>query len=483
MEINRVSTRDIHRAHYELVVIGSGFGSCFFLGEALKHLNGRALIIEWGDFHPWAWQIQAQSSTAVKAESTYQNRGKKPWNTTIALGGGMNCWFSQTPRLHPHDFDTRTRYGVGHDWPLSYADLEPYYCQAEQIMSISGDPDMARVLPRSRPFPQPPHKGSSIDAIMKAAMPEQHFIMPTGRARVATGSRGTCCANATCNLCPVNAKFTAQNGLAELFSHPRVDVCLKAEVRTLEYEGAHVKAATIAGEGGEYRVFGDLFVLGANAIQSPAILLRSDLDDGDTGRGLHEQVGANVEVYLDGLGNFDGSTITTGLNYSLYDGEFRKDHSACLVYFENRWPYGLRTERGRWNQTLPLMLVGEDLPHPDNRVGIDPQSGQAVVHYQGESGYGKQGVQFGLERLERLLAPLPVEAIHFREWRLTESHVQGTLRMGAAGDGSVVDGRMLHHRMRNLVVVGTSTYPSCSPANPSLTAAALSIRAADLLYS
>ena len=51
------------------------------------------------------------------------------------------------------------------------------------------------------------------------------------------------------------------------------------------------------------------------------------------------------------------------------------------------------------------------------------------------------------------------------------------------GDGSVVDGHLLHHRMRNLVVVGTATYPSCSPANPSLTAAALSLRAAHLLFS
>jgi choline dehydrogenase-like flavoprotein len=94
-----------------------------------------------------------------------------------------------------------------------------------------------------------------------------------------------------------------------------------------------------------------------------------------------------------------------------------------------------------------------------------------------------KGVQHGLDSLEKLLAPLPVESINFREWRLTESHVQGTLRMGQADDGSVVDSLMLHHKMRNLVVVGTATYPSCSPANPSLTAAALSIRAADLLYS
>ncbi|HCL76618.1 MAG TPA: 2-keto-gluconate dehydrogenase, partial [Pseudomonas sp.] len=230
-------------------------------------------------------------------------------------------------------------------------------------------------------------------------------------------------------------------------------------------------------------VRGDLFVLGANAIQSPAILLRSGIDDGETGMGLHEQVGANVEVYLDGLGNFDGSTITTGLNYSLYDGDFRKEHSACLVYFENRWPYGLRPERGRWNETLPLMVVGEDLPNIENRVIVDPETGDAIIDYRGEADYGMKGVRFGLDNLEKLLAPLPVESIHFREWRLTESHVQGTLRMGQADDGSVVDGQMLHHRMRNLVVVGTSTYPSCSPANPSLTAAALSLRAADLLYS
>ncbi|HAQ27637.1 MAG TPA: 2-keto-gluconate dehydrogenase, partial [Pseudomonas sp.] len=312
---------------------------------------------------------------------------------------------------------------------------------------------------------------------------DHHFIMPTGRARVATGKRGVCCANATCNLCPVNAKFTAQNGFAELFSHPKVDVCLKAEVRTLEYEGNSIKAATIRSEEGEFKVRGDLFVLGANAIQSPAILLRSGIDDGETGMGLHEQVGANVEVYLDGLGNFDGSTITTGLNYSLYDGDFRKEHSACLVYFENRWPYGLRPERGRWNETLPLMVVGEDLPNIENRVIVDPETGDAIIDYRGEADYGMKGVRFGLDNLEKLLAPLPVESIHFREWRLTESHVQGTLRMGQADDGSVVDGQMLHHRMRNLVVVGTSTYPSCSPANPSLTAAALSLRAADLLYS
>ncbi len=483
MDIKRVNARDLHRQHYELIIIGSGFGSAFFLSEAVKHVKGRILVIEWGDHHPWAWQIQEQRNSAIEQESTYLNRGEKPWNMTIGLGGGTNCWYSQTPRLHPSDFATQTLYGVGRDWPLSYDELEPFYVQAEQIMSISGDPDMHRALPRSQPFPQPPHKGSAIDEIMKAAMPDHHFIMPTARARVANEQRGRCCATATCNLCPVHAKFTANNGFAALFSHPRVDVCLKTEARSFEYAGDTIKSVRVASAEGEYEIFGDLFVLGANAIQSPAILLRSDINHGDTGRGLHEQVGADIEVYLKGLGNFDGSTITTGLNYHFYDGDFRRDRSACLVYFENRWPHGLRPERGRWNETLPLMLVTEDLPHPDNRITIDPQSGQAVINYHGESAYAEAGIEYAFEHLDELLAPLPVESIHYRRKRFTESHVQGTLRMGEDGDGSVVDRRMMHHQMRNLMVVGTSTYPSCSPANPSLTAAALSLRAADLLFN
>jgi choline dehydrogenase-like flavoprotein len=86
-----------------------------------------------------------------------------------------------------------------------------------------------------------------------------------------------------------------------------------------------------------------------------------------------------------------------------------------------------------------------------------------------------------IERLPDLLRPLPVEAIHFRGWRRTESHLQGTLRMGTDPRTSVVDADLRHHRFRNLVVVGTAVLPTCSATNPSLTAAALALRAADRL--
>ena len=64
--------------------------------------------------------------------------------------------------------------------------------------------------------------------------------------------------------------------------------------------------------------------------------------------------------------------------------------------------------------------------------------------------------------------------------RAAESHIQGILRMGHDHSTSVVDARQVHHA-RNLAVVGSAVFPTCPPAPPSLTVAALSLRSAELL--
>lgn len=470
----------IKDGHFDVVVIGSGFGSAFFVKRLLQRKDQRILIVEWGDHHPHDWQFEQGRNSAIPHQDTYASNSEKPWNYTIALGGGSNCWFGQTPRFHPTDFRLRSLYGRGSDWPIDYDDLEPFYGEAETIMSVSGDPDMTSLFRRSTPYPQPPHRLSSVDQRMKAARPDQHFAMPTARARVATKDRSACCASFRCQICPVDAKFTANNGLMDVFSDPSVTLCLKTRAVRFETDSSSVRRLVVEHEGREYKVGGDLFVLGANAIQSPAILQRSDMGGGMVGLGLHESYGAHVEAYLDGLDNFDGSTITTGLNYGLYDGAFRKDHAAALVYFDNRWTHGLRAEPGRWRQTLPMMIVVEDLPSDANRVTVDGE-GKAQVAFTGVSAYAKAGMDAAIRRLPELLSPLPVEQIQYRRERPTESHLQGTLRMGDDPKTSVIDADMIHHRWRNLAVVGSSTFASCSCANPSLTVAALSLRAASRL--
>jgi choline dehydrogenase-like flavoprotein len=266
----------------------------------------------------------------------------------------------------------------------------------------------------------------------------------------------------------------------DVFEHKRLVVCTGCEVRRFETAGGAIVAAVFQNGGREHMIRADLFALGANAIQSAAIMERSGLGGGLTGRGLHECYGHDFEVFLDGMDNFDGSTVTTGINYALYDGGHRGEAGGALVFFENRWRHGLRAQRGRLRQILPIQISVEELPDDDNAVSID-SDGKAVVHHSGPSDYALAGMRRAAEKLESVLAPLPVERVESRGERPTESHLQGTFRMGRDPALSVIDAGQVHHRFRNLVVVGSSVFPSSSSANPSLTVAALSLRAADLL--
>ncbi len=470
------------RDPYDAVVIGSGFGSLFFVERFLERQpKSRILIIERGTHQSHDWQLRNRRNGSVPHTDTFRrDTDHKRWTFTIGWGGGLNCWYANAPRLHPTDFTLNTLYGRAQDWPLSYDDLEPYYTQAEAIMAISGDDGLAAVMPRSAPFPQPAHRSNAVDRLMKAAYPEEHFIMPTARARVATDQRAACCARFTCHLCPVDAKFTANNGFSHLLTDERIDVLLGCEVTHLIHGGGVARGASFVSGGRRHEAKGDLIVLGANGIHSPAILLRSGIDHPLTGRGLHEKLFYHVEVFLDGVDNFDGSTFQTGLNYALHDGAFRKDHSGALLSFENRWPFGLRKETNRWRQLSVIKIQLEELPNDDHRVYLDGD-GFPVVHHGPNSDYAHEGGRQAMAKLDRFLSPLPVESITLKKISKTRGHVQGTLRMGKSRADSVVDANQCHHDVRNLLVLGSAVWPSCSMASPSLTVAALSLRAADRL--
>src|SRR5262249_17404072 len=78
-------------------------------------------------------------------------------------------------RLHENDFIERSKWGpiagTGFsDWPITYADLEPYYTKAEWDLGISG---LARASPfdppRSKPYPLPPMKAKSSGGLLERA--------------------------------------------------------------------------------------------------------------------------------------------------------------------------------------------------------------------------------------------------------------------------------------------------------------------------
>ena len=72
-----------------------------------------------------------------------------------AVGGSTIHWTAHTPRFHPSDFRVRSLDGVADDWPITYADLEPYYDLNDAWMGCSGIAGDPANPPRS-PRPMPP---------------------------------------------------------------------------------------------------------------------------------------------------------------------------------------------------------------------------------------------------------------------------------------------------------------------------------------
>ena len=467
---------------YDLILVGTGFACSFFLREYLRRggEKSRILVLERGQHRTLQWQLENRDRASEHAQSFVNRTPGKPWNFSLHLGGGSNCWWACTPRMLPEDFELRSRYGVGHDWPVSYNDLEEYYCEAEELMMVSGPSD-GTPYPRSRPYPQPPHRLSDVDRLWKKAFPETFIAQPCARARVDTDSRAACCASGVCQLCPIDSKFTVLNEMMYLFYDPRVTLRTGAAVQSLDVTNSVAKGVNYLEDGKLRSAQGDLVVLGANAIFNPHIMLRSGLRHSLLGKRLTEQVSVNVRVDLDGVNNFQGSTSITGHGYMLYSGSHRSSRAAALMETWNM-PQ-LRDVRGKWRQVAHLKFIFEDLPQDRNFVQVSGEdASKPVVSFQGHSTYAQRGMEALSSELPRILKPLPVENVSIADSpNATESHVMGTTVMGTDRHNSVVDRYMVHHDVRNLLVLGTGCFPTAAPANPTLTLCALTLWSANYL--
>ncbi|MEJ2086165.1 MAG: GMC family oxidoreductase [Acidobacteriota bacterium] len=467
--------------HYDLIAVGSSFATAFLLDGYLRRArpDARILVLERGTFDALDWQLEHKKSSSLQTGEEVRNDSGKRWVYVLAVGGASNGWWACTPRMMPNDFRLRSKYGVGVDWPLGYDDLEEHYSRAEEIMSVSGPTD-CELFPRSRPFPQPPHRFSDPDKLLKAAYPDTYFQQASARARETTDTRFACCASSVCEFCPVAAKFTILGDMMRVFEDPRVTLETEATVTRIDTTGNVATGVRYRQDGMGKTAASDLVALGANALFNPFLLMRSGLDHPILGRHLHEQVSVYVTVELDGVDNFQGSTSITANGYMLYDGQHRSDYAAALIESHNIY-FGkaLRVERGKWRQRMELKFIFEDLPQEKNRLTLDDPDEEAPrVIYEGHSDYAQRGIDRLPEILPQLLSPLPIERIGIGGINDTESHIIGTTPMGDDPATSIVDRHLRHHEVRNLLVLGSSVYPTSSPTNPTLTLSALSLWAA-----
>ena len=475
--------------HYDAIFVGTSFASSFFLKRYLELApkTARILVLERGNSDTKAWQLANRKTSSIDVNEVFINKQpEKEWLVSPGFGGNSKCWWGGASRMMPGDFQLRTRYGVGYDWPVNYDDLEPYYCQTENIMKVSGPSDSP--MPRSKPFQLPPHTFSDPELILKKTFPNGWYHPATVRATAPTGTRGVCCATGLCELCPQDAKFTIQNGLAFIYDDPRVTLLLQAEVKEVLKQGNIATGVNYTRNGQNQTATADLVILGANAIFNPYILLRSGITHPLLGKRLHEQMPVDVCLNLHGVKAYNGSTSISGNGYLFYEGEHRREYAACLLETWNS-PFNyrraaLRSEQGRWTERAYIRFMFDDIPRDDNTVTISSiNPDMPETNFNGYSDYAMRGMAQIPKMVETLAKALPIEGIESISVGRTTAHIQGTAVMGNDPATSVVDRYLVHHQIRNLLVLGASAYPTASPAYPTLTLSSLSLWAADHLLA
>lgn len=473
--------------NYDLIVVGTGFASSFFLKKYLEKsgANVKVLVLERGMFEPHKARLDHAKKipfgnvnyvSNTPMGPTYTNRNaEKPWLFDPSFGGTSNAWTGCTPRFMPADFKLRSLYGVGMDWPLNYEELEPYYCEAEDIMSISG-PEQTP-YPMSKPYPLPAHKLNSVDRILHDHYQDLYISQPTARASK-SGKRNPCCNSAICHLCPISSKFTIENGVMSIYEDVRVTIQYNTQVLALDIEAGVAKGVQTLSDGKELSFQGSAFALGGNAIFNAHILLNSGDTNENTGRYLSEQVGFYAYVHLHDLDNVGGSTIITANGFMLYDSAARKEGGACLIESHND-PF-VRAEEGKWRKIAKFKFIFEDIPQAGNRVLRSDDTRLPIIEYKGHSGYVTAGYINMKKKLTELLAKLPVEEILLDEnAQASEAHILGTTRMAADAANGVIDKNLIHHTYRNVFVLGGGAFPAIAASNPTLTLSALSLWSAD----
>lgn len=434
------------------------------------------------------------------------------------VGGTTWHWLGTTLRFVEDDFRLRSRFGVGLDWPLSYADLEPWYCDAERELGVAGDPTADLDAPRSQPYPLPPIPLSYLDQRVAAALARTSYtVQPTPQARNSQrfDNRPACCGSSSCiPICPIHAKYDATTHVAQA-ERAGAELVTEAVVSQVEVgpDGRVSALMVTRPDGSEDRAVGKVFVIAAHGIETPKLLLQSRTERWPRGvANSSDQVGRNLMDHptqltwaLAGepLWPYRGPLSTAGIE-STRASRWRGDYAAFRIQLDNRgwsWPKstpdstvrelvqrGLRGAEldralaGRSAREIGFATMTEQLPSASNRIVPDFERRDALglprprITFRIDD-YTRRAFDHGRRIHQEVCAALKCTEVHHGEDVMPSGHVIGTYRMGVDPKASVVDADQRAHDHPNLFLLGSGVFPTSAASNPTLTIAALALRA------
>ena len=490
----------------DIVILGSGPGGSA-LAYALKDSGADVLVVERGGHlpaEPANWDAQAvfgegRYKTTERWFDTERRRPYRPGNH-YWVGGQTKLYGANLQRFRVEDFaGTQHEGGVAPAWPIGYADLEPFYGQAEALFAVRGEAGADPTEPprsTSFPFPAIPHE-PAVAELVEALRSQGLHPHPL---EMAIDWRETSC-NPThpCTGCDGFPCLAGGKGDAErqcllpALASPRVRLLTDTLVRRLiTAEGGRRIVGVEAQQGGEaVTITGSTFVLACGAVNSPAVLLRSQDVAWPEGVGnRHDQVGRRYMIQNQSALMCVRPLRPTRLVMQKTVGV----HDFLFAAPGFPYPAGaiqtLGKLTGRMIQSdkpfMPAFLLdylaarsidwwmtSEELPDPENRVRLG-EGGRIEVTWRPNNEAAHRVLLTQVKQAMRR-AGYPL-IFHKRFGIEANAHQCGTLRMGVEPADSVCDPTGKVHGIENLFVSDASLFPTSTAMAPVLTIAALSLR-------
>ncbi|ARK12464.1 GMC family oxidoreductase [Fibrella sp. ES10-3-2-2] len=548
---------------FDAIVIGSGISG----GWAAKELTGkglRTLVLERGrdvkhvtDYpttmmQPWEFaHLGALSKEYIDANPVasrcYANREdashffvkdaehpyvqEKPfdWIRGYQVGGKSLMWARGTQRWSQFDFDGPARDGFAVEWPISYAELAPWYSHVEKFAGISGNKDGLAQLPDGEFLP--PHEQSCVEKHFA----DQMAIRYNGTRPVIIGrcahltapqpihlkqGRGQCQNRSLCQRgCPYGGYFSsnsstlpwaANTGKLTLRPDSVVHSIIfdekKNKATGVRVIDAHTKQMT------EY--YARIVFVNAATLNSNLILLNSTShrfpnglgnDNGLLGKyiafhNFRTTISAEhdgfKETTTDGI-RPNGSYIPRFRNVFKQETDFLRGYAAGFSGYrstetdtsgmgEDLKASLMKPNYGPWR--VGSHMMGETIPKESNYVALDAALKDAwgIPQLKISVAYDDNDEKMIRDFHEQMTEMLTVSG--FKNIRTNDKpdkapgldiHEMGGVRMGKDPKTSLLNKWNQLHNCKNVFVTDGACMTSTSTQNPSLTFMAITARAAN----
>jgi choline dehydrogenase-like flavoprotein len=446
------------------------------------------------------------------------------------LGGKTNIWGRLALRLSDYDFKAKTHDGYGEDWPISYADIEPYYDRVDTYLGISGHKEGLPHLPDS--LFQRSHKMNASEIKLRNAIKPMGRVATPYRAGVTTDGvknkyRSKCFGRGACGRrpggCDIHAAFDSPTGLI----YPAMDTGnLTLRTNSTAYE-ITVDKKTGKANGVAFvdsqthkalEAKAKVVIVAASTLESARLLLLSKSPQHPNGIGnSSNHVGHNFCEHLMGPGvtglvkelvgkehgNEDGRPggfyvprfrnlkdkqpgFLRGYGFEGSGGKSMFPDSTDRPGFGKQYKKEVRDYAGAF---INMGGFGEVLPRYENAVSIDPNVKDAwgipVLKFDYNFGDNEKKMAEDMAvTAKEMFEAAGIEIIGVDRELLTPGwsiHELGTSRMGNDPKTSVLNQFQQSHDVKNLFVVDGSSHVNASCQNPTWTIMALAWRSCDHL--